>query len=72
MSKFSDLLKNMGNGSRITTALIAIGGIIFHTGKISQNVDDIIPRIYALEKKDRFRSRRHELTSERPEKGTEV
>ena len=51
MVKITDLLRNMGNGARIATALLAVGGIVFQTGRISQNVDDLIPRIHALENK---------------------
>ena len=52
MVKITDLLRNMGNGARVATALLAVGGIVFQTGRISQNVDDLVPRIHALESKD--------------------
>jgi len=50
MSKFAEFLKNSGNLGRILAATITAGGVVFQMGKLSQRVDDILPRANALER----------------------
>ena len=50
MSKFAEILKNSGNMARILAASVTAGGVIFQMGKLSQRVDDILPRANALER----------------------
>ncbi len=49
MEKFSNVLRNSGNAARIGTTLIAIGGLIFQMGKLSERVDIILPKVHSLE-----------------------
>jgi len=44
-----EVLKNLGNSARIVTALVAIGGVIYQTGRLTHKVDTLIPQVHALE-----------------------
>ena len=48
------MLKNLGNSARVVTALMAVGGVIYQTGRLTHKVDTLVPQVHALEneKKD--------------------
>jgi len=48
MSGFTNFLKDSGNISRILAATFAAGGIVFHMGKLTQKVDDILPKVETM------------------------
>ena len=49
-----ETLKNLGNSARIVTALMAVGGVIYQTGRLTHKLDSLVPQVHALEneKKD--------------------
>ncbi len=49
-----ETLKNLGNSARIVTALMAVGGVIYQTGRLTHKLDALVPQVHALEneKKD--------------------
>ena len=49
-----EMLKHLGNAARVVTALMAVGGVIYQTGRLTHKVDTLIPQVHALEseKKD--------------------
>ena len=53
MTNFSNNLKNLGSIGRIVSATIAIGGLIYETGRLSQKVDNLIPIVQAQEEENK-------------------
>lgn len=49
-----ETLKNLGNSARVVTALMAVGGVIYQTGRLTHKLDALVPQVHALEneKKD--------------------
>ena len=49
-----ETLKHLGNSARIVTALMAVGGVIYQTGRLTHKLDSLVPQVHALEneKKD--------------------
>ena len=49
-----ETLKNLGNSARIVTALMAVGGVVYQTGRLTHKLDSLVPQVHALEneKKD--------------------
>ena len=49
-----ETLKNLGNSARIVTAIMAVGGVIYQTGRLTHKLDSLVPQVHALEneKKD--------------------
>ncbi len=49
MTNFSRNIKNLGSIGRIIGATIAVGSLIYETGRLSQKVDNLIPTVHAHE-----------------------
>lgn len=47
MTNFTHNIKNFGSIGRIIGATIAVGGLIYESGRLSQKVDNLIPIVHA-------------------------
>jgi hypothetical protein len=49
MTKLSSILKDGGNISRIVAGVLTISGIVYHGGKLTQKIENIVPIVHANE-----------------------
>ena len=53
MTNFSNNIKNLGSIGRIIGATIAVGSLVYETGRLSQKVDNLVPIVHAQEEENK-------------------